>query len=57
MRDITIVQAGDEIKVLDRVSGGLAAAIRQGYEDLRANNPARQPVSVAQHRGGSRHTQ
>src|SRR5437016_4956385 len=41
MREITIVQATDEIEILDRVSTGLREAIRKGYEHLRASSPAR----------------
>ena len=40
MRKITVAQADDEIKILDKVSGGLREALRRNYEDISANNPA-----------------
>jgi hypothetical protein len=40
MRDITIVQAKDEIKILDAVSDGLRAALPRNYDTLRENSPA-----------------
>lgn len=40
MREVTIVQATDEIALLDKVSAGLQEAIRRNYDELRANNPA-----------------
>lgn len=40
MRELTLVQAADEIQILDRVSNGLRNALRQNYEDLRTNSPA-----------------
>jgi hypothetical protein len=40
MRQLTIVQATDEIALLDKISAGLHEAIRRNYAELRANNPA-----------------
>jgi hypothetical protein len=40
MRDITIVQAEDEIEILDKISDNLSDTLRAGYNHLRANSPA-----------------
>ena len=40
MRDKTIVQAQDEIKILDKISDGLSDTLRAGYDQLRTNSPA-----------------
>jgi hypothetical protein len=40
MRDITIMQAEDEVEVLDKISDDLSDTLRAGYDHLRANNPA-----------------
>src|SRR5262249_40938708 len=40
MRDKTIVQAQDEIKILDKISVGLSDTLRAGYDQLRADSPA-----------------
>jgi hypothetical protein len=40
MRELTRTQATNEIQVLDKISDGLRDALRQNYDDLRANNPA-----------------
>jgi hypothetical protein len=45
MREITIGQAEDEIKILDKVSIGLHEALGRSYDDLRANSPAVKPPS------------
>jgi hypothetical protein len=40
MRELTLVQAEDEIKVLDKITASLHDALRKNYDDLRSNNPA-----------------
>lgn len=40
MREVTIAQAREEIKVLDQVSVGIQDALRKNYDHLRANSPA-----------------
>ena len=40
MREKTIVQAQDEIKILDEISVGLSDTLRAGYDQLRASSPA-----------------
>ncbi|WP_456624416.1 hypothetical protein, partial [Bradyrhizobium sp. P5_C12] len=40
MRELTRTQATTEIQILDRISDGLRDALRQNYDDLRANSPA-----------------
>jgi hypothetical protein len=48
MRDKTIVQAQDEIDLLDKIGVQLSDTLRAGHEQLRANSPTLSVTALCQ---------